>query len=71
MGRPWTRALSVLRAAPAAPRRLRVPQHRNGLVDLPDTHLRLLRALGGADVLSLVAVGKAIVGVAGRRIGDT
>jgi hypothetical protein len=58
---------SSLGAGRAAPCRLLVPQHGQGLFDPPLARLGLLRALDRAHVLPLAAGGQAVVGGAGDR----
>src|ERR1700722_4975830 len=52
-----------------APGWIRVAQHCQGLLDPPGTRFRLLGAFDGEHVLALVAVGQAVVGGAGDRVG--
>src|SRR5262249_33532174 len=61
--------VSSLGAGRTAPCRLLVPEHGQGRLDLPCARLGLLRALDGAHVLPLAAVGQVVVGGAGSRIG--
>jgi hypothetical protein len=58
-----------LGAGRAAPCRLLVPQHGQGLLDPPHARLGLLRRLYSQHVLPFVTVGQAVIGGASDRIG--